>query len=689
MTRILPLLIVSLLAGCGGATTPETAEPADTAPAAADIPYRVYVTNEGSGDLTVIAGGTHDVLATVPLGKRPRGIKVGPDGRRLFVALSGSPPAPPGIDESTLPPPDRAADGIGVVDVETGTLTTVLRGGTDPEQVAVSIDGTRLYVANEDAGRASILDIETGEVVASLPVGGEPEGVDISPDGRWVYVTSEEDNQVAVIDTAAEEVVAIIGVGPRPRASTFSPDGTRAYVTSENGAAVAMVDTATHEVVETLTLEGELVRPMGVVTSPDGARVYVTTGRGGTVVVIDAATFEPVGSVPVGARPWGLAITPDGSRLYVANGPSNDVSVVDTDTLTVVDTVMVGERPWGVAIVGSDGGTARATVSTVIGDGRPGLSDTQVANPYGVVIGPDGALYFCDLDNQLIRRLDLMSGATTTIAGTGERGYSGDGGPATEAALNMPHEIQFDRDGDLYIVERDSHVVRKVDMTSGVISTVAGTGVEGFSGDGGPATEAALNRPHSIAFAPDGRLLICDIGNHRIRRVDLAANTIETFGGTGAREPTPDDAPLDGTPLNGPRAMAISPDGQLYLALREGNAIHRIDLATETIHHVAGTGEQGYTGDGGPAVAATLAGPKGLGYRNETLYIADTENHVIRQVDLSTGLITTILGTGSRGDGPEPNPRRSQMARPHGVWVSADGALYVGDSEAHRIRVLR
>ena len=690
MKRTVLLLIVTLVAACGGDTTPEAPAPTDTpAAASADIPYRVYITNEGSGDLTVIAGGTNEVLATVPLGKRPRGIKVGPDGRRLFVALSGSPPAPPGVDESTLPPPDRAADGVGVFDVESGAVTTVLRGGTDPEQVAIGIDGTRVYVANEDAGAVSIIDIASGEVVASLPVGGEPEGVDISPDGRLVYVTSEEDNQVAVIDTAAMGVVALIEVGPRPRASDFSPDGTRAYVTSENGGTVAMIDTATHQVVETLQLEGEMVRPMGVVASPDGARLYVTTGRGGTVVAIDTSTFDPVGSVAVGTRPWGLDITPDGTRLYVANGPSNDVSVVDTGTLAVVDTVTAGERPWGVAIVGSDTSNTIATVSTVIGDGRPGLSDTQVNNPYGVVIGPDGALYFCDLDNQVIRRLDLTSGVTTTVAGNGERGYAGDGGQAVEASLNMPHEIRFDRDGDLYIVERDSHIVRSVDMTTGIISTVAGTGLEGFSGDGGPATEAQLNRPHSIAFAPDGRLLICDIGNHRIRRVDVAANTIETFAGTGERAPTPDGAPLDGTPLNGPRAMAISPDGQLYLALREGNAIHRIDLATETIHHVAGTGEQGYTGDGGPAVAATLAGPKGLGYANETLYIVDTENHVIREVDLSTGLITTILGTGQRGDGPEPNPRGCRMSRPHGVWVAADAALYVGDSEAHRIRVLR
>ena len=333
---------------------------------------------------------------------------------------------------------------------------------------------------------------------------------------------------------------------------------------------------------------------------------------------------------------------------------------------------------------------AVGSVRTVIGDGAPGLSNDEVNNPYGVVIGPDGALYFCDLDNQRIRRLDLASGEATTVAGNGERGYAGDGGPATEASLNMPHEIQFDAAGHLYIVERDNHAVRRVDARTGVITTVAGTGVAGFSGDGGPAAAAQLNRPHSIVFDPEGRLLICDIGNHRMRRVDLATGRIETFAGTGERAPTPDGAPLAGAPLNGPRAMALDPAGNLYLALREGNAIYRIDLERETIHHVAGTGGQGYTGDGGPAREATLAGPKGLAYApGGALYVADTENHVIRRIDLESGVITTALGTGERGDGPEPEPRRCRMNRPHGIWVDEAGALYVGDSEAHRIRVLQ
>ena len=348
-------------------------------------------------------------------------------------------------------------------------------------------------------------------------------------------------------------------------------------------------------------------------------------------------------------------------------------------------------KPWtslSIALFLLGAPLGAATVTTVIGTGEPGLSDTQVANPYGVIIGPDGALYFCDLDNQRIRRIDPSTGRTTTIAGNGSVGYSGDGGPATQAALNMPHEIQFDRNGHLYIVERDSHAVRRVDGNTGLISTVAGTGEAGFSGDGGPATDAQLRQPHSIAFDPQGRLLICDIGNHRIRRVDPATGVIDTWAGTGDREDTPDGAPLSGTPLNGPRAMALDPNGNLYLALREGNAIYRIDLNTETLHHVAGTGEPGHTGDGGPATRATLGGPKGLAYHDGRLYVADTENHVIRMVDISSGLISTVLGDGERGDGPEDDPLRCRLARPHGVFANDAGGLYVGDSEAHRIRLL-
>ena len=147
---------------------------------------------------------------------------------------------------------------------------------------------------------------------------------------------------------------------------------------------------------------------------------------------------------------------------------------------------------------------------------------------------------------------------------------------------------------------------------------------------------------------------------------------------------------MAGAPLNGPRAIAIAANGDLIVVLREGNAVYRIDAATQTIHHFAGTGEKGNTGDGGPAKLAKLNGPKGISAAPDgTFYIADTENHTIRRIDPKSGVITTVAGTGERGDGPDGNPLGCRLSRPHGVFVAADGTVYIADSESHRVRVLK
>jgi DNA-binding beta-propeller fold protein YncE len=257
--------------------------------------------------------------------------------------------------------------------------------------------------------------------------------------------------------------------------------------------------------------------------------------------------------------------------------------------------------------------------------------------------------------------------------------------------LNEPYEVRFDAAGHMFFVEMRGAVVRRVDRRTGVISTVAGTGKPGFSGDGGPATDAQFNQPHSIQFGPDGSLYVCDIGNHRIRRIDMRTGVITTFAGTGGRGPTPDGAKLEGTPLNGPRAIDFDKAGDMWLALREGNAVYRIDMRTLTIHHVAGTGQKGFTGNGGPAKLATLSGPKGVSVSpvDGNVYLADTESHSVRFIDLKTGKLELLAGTGEKGDGPEPDPLRCRMNRPHGVFVDADGAVYVGDSENHRVRAIR
>jgi streptogramin lyase len=235
-----------------------------------------------------------------------------------------------------------------------------------------------------------------------------------------------------------------------------------------------------------------------------------------------------------------------------------------------------------------------------------------------------------------------------------------------------------------------NHIVRRVDGRTKFISTAAGSGNEGFSGDGGLATKAELRQPHSIQFDGRGYLYICDIGNNRIRKVDPSTAMILTFAGTGERLPTPDGAKPANAPLNGPRAIDFDKDGNMWLALREGNAIYRLDLTAGTIHHVAGTGQKGFTGNGGPAKQATLSGPKGISVAPDgKVYFADTESHSIRMIDVRKGTIELVAGTGDRGDGPEGDPLKCSMARPHGVFVDADGTIFIGDSENHRVRVIR
>jgi YVTN family beta-propeller protein len=326
-----------LVAGCGGGREPAGA--------------RLYVTNEMSADMTVIDPEARRVVGRVALGKRPRGIVPSPDGRLLYIALSGSPVAGPGIDESTLPPADKAADGIAVFDIAQGRILRVLRGVSDPESVAVSPDGDSLYVASEDGGTLVILDAHSGAVLRSVPVGGEPEGLAVSPDGRLVYVTSEEDHVVTAFDVREGRVSARIPVGQRPRNAVFSADGRTAFIPGEADASVTRIDVAAGRPIRRARIAGADVRPMGIALVKSGQALFVTTGRGRELVRLDPATLRVTGRVAVGERPWGLAVSRDGRHVFTANGPSNDVTMIESQSLRIVARFAAGERPWGAAFV--------------------------------------------------------------------------------------------------------------------------------------------------------------------------------------------------------------------------------------------------------------------------------------------------------------------------------------------------
>jgi YVTN family beta-propeller protein len=327
--------------------------------------HEIYVTNEISGDLTIINGDSLAVEATVPLGRRPRGIEISPDNSQLFIAFSGSPiQGPPGsrAESQRETAVDPTADGIGQFDIASRKVLRVIRGISDPEKLALSRDGRRLYVASEDSGALVVLEIATGKVLASPQVGAEPEGVRLTPDGRHVYVTSEAAQQVAILETASNRIVGQVRVGARPRAVAFSPDGTRAYVPGEFDATVTVIDTRRMAATGTIQLEDKAARPMDVLVSANAKSLYVSTGRGRTVVEIDAIAGRPVRSATVGTRPWGLALSPDGRRIYVANGPSNDISVIDAATFKVIATVRAGTGPWAIAV--SSGPSTKKRVLT-------------------------------------------------------------------------------------------------------------------------------------------------------------------------------------------------------------------------------------------------------------------------------------------------------------------------------------
>jgi hypothetical protein len=363
------------------------------------------------------------------------------------------------------------------------------------------------------------------------------------------------------------------------------------------------------------------------------------------------------------------------------NGP-NGIFVDSAGNLYIAETL--GQRVRKVDTTG--------TVTTFAGGGIPVLGDGGPAtaaqfDPYsGVAFDSSGNFYIADLVNNRIRKVNLVTGIITTIAGTGVTGSVGDGGPATAAQLNGPIAVALDSAGNLYIADSTGRRVRKVNQVTGIITTIAGTGASGSAGDGFPATAAQLNNPQGVALDSSGNLYISEFAGHRVRKVNAVTGIITTVAGTGVTGFNGDNIQATAARLNTPQAVAVDSLGNLYIADVGNNRVRKVDTAGD-ITTVAGTGFRGFSADGGPATAATLDIPQGVTVDSSgNLYIVDGNR--IRTIE-ATGIITTIAGTGVgvfSGDGGPATA--AELNGPRGVAVDSADNIYITDSGNSRIRRL-
>jgi len=323
------------------------------------------------------------------------------------------------------------------------------------------------------------------------------------------------------------------------------------------------------------------------------------------------------------------------------------------------------------------------------GDGGPATS-AKLNNPFDVAFDTDGNLYFSDTNNHVVRKV-TKDGVIKTVAGNGKKGFAGDGGPATMASMNEPYGIEVDAEGNLYIVDRLNYCIRRV-KKDGTIETIAGTGGKsGYGGDGGLGTSAGFKEPNGLCLNGKGKLYIADVADHRVRVLDLKSEKIDTFCGNGKGQQVGDGGPIKDAMLLGPRAVAVGPDGSLYICERNGNCIRKADPESGKITRVAGNGKKGYSGDDGPALDGTFNGPKEIDVDKQgNIYVVDTENQAIRRIDAKTGKLSTVAGSGKSGNTGDGGPAlKATLGRPHGVVVGPDGGVYIGDTLSHKIRVVR
>jgi uncharacterized repeat protein (TIGR01451 family) len=568
------------------------------------------------------------------------------------------------------------------IDAATGTITTVagslqgFAGDGGPATAArlrlphgVFVDAAdNLYVADKNNHRVRRVDGATGIIntIAGNGVAGSagdsglatlanlngPAGLALDGAGN-LFIADEFNNKVRRVDGATGVITTYAGTG----AAAYGGDGgpaTLASVRAPRGVDLnaagdlLIADSANHRV----------------------RLVSAATGFIATVAGTGSSGFSGDGGPAIGA-----ALNQPGSVLFDTGG---SFYIADTFNFRV-------RRVDGSAVISTVAGAG----SLAVGDGGP-ATGAQLRLPTGVTSDSGGNLYVADFNHFRIRRIDGATGEITTLAGNGLSGYSGDGGPATAARLrtnDTTNSLALDAAGNLYFSQTDGHRVRRIDASTGFIDTVVGDGVPTFQGDGGSALGASLNFPAGLAFDAAGNLYIADASNHRVRRVDGSSNLITTIAGNGVSGFSGDGIPATSASLNNPTSLAIDGLGRLYICDEDNYRVRMVDLGTGMISTVAGNGVSGFSGDGGPATSANIhaiaTGVDPLG----NLFLTQATGRRVRWVDAITGTIETVAGSGPAGFGGDGGPAvLAILNRPAGIALDASGNLLLADSSNDRVR---
>ncbi len=554
---------------------------------------------------------------------------------------------------------DSTVSDLVLVNVDTKTVTPVVRF-YDSEGDPVSADSVADLTEGLELAEDGALSVTAG-----IPPLGERT---ISTHGRSELMTGSvkvvSDGYVGGVLRFENMAVGVAGVGAAEPVDDALFPARRTEGGINTGAAVRNLESNALTITCRLMQGGEVLETATLKLAAGGQRARFINE-----LFPDTDTSDFVGAVrctaPEGKKFAGVALEMDlQNRLFT--------------TLPLV--AVTGASPGDVAerYIYTFAGTG--VTGGDVGDGGPATA-AQLGSS-GVALDGTGNLYVADSRTDGIRRIDAQ-GVITTIAGTGERGFGGDGGPATEAQFRFPLGLVLDGTGNVYVADTGNHRIRRIDA-EGVITTIAGTGERGFGGDGGPATEAQLGFPEGLVLDGSANVYVADTGNRRIRRID-AEGMITTIAGTGEGGFGGDGSPATEAQLLSANGLALDGSGNVYVA--DGNRIRRIDVGG-VITTIAGTGERGFGGDGGPATEAQLSDARRLVLDGSgNLYL--TDGNRIRRIDVG-GVITTIAGTGEQGYGGDGGAATAaRLNRPSGLSLDGSGNLYVADGNNYRIRVIR